>query len=63
MERYLVALKPIIPEGQYEQTKRTIEEFLSENGEGRKLHSLLHEFAQESDNWVSLTDFYVLCLI
>ena len=46
-------LKPVIPLVQFEQTKRTVEEFLKANGEGEKLQALLQEYANEKENWVS----------
>lgn len=54
LERYLAGLKAVIPVAQYEQTKRTVEEFLRANGEGEKLHALLQQYAKEKENWVSL---------
>jgi hypothetical protein len=52
LERYLSGLKPVIPVAQFEQTKRTVEEFLEPNGEGEKLHALLQEYANDTQNWV-----------
>lgn len=52
-QHYLDGLKPVIPQARFEQTKRTVEEFLKANGEGEKLQALLQEYANEKENWVS----------
>ncbi len=52
-EYYLAGLKPVIPVAQFEQTKRTVEEFLKPDGEGEKLDLLLRKYAEEKENWVS----------
>lgn len=54
--RYLSGLEPVIPAPQFEQTKRTAENFLNE-GEGERLQKLLTEYAAHSDNWI--TDFWL----
>ncbi|RWS09367.1 hypothetical protein B4U79_09786 [Dinothrombium tinctorium] len=53
LERYLASLQPVIPCAQYEQTKKTVEEFLKPDKEGEKLQKLLKQFAETSENWVS----------
>ncbi|CAG2111884.1 unnamed protein product [Medioppia subpectinata] len=52
LERYLCALKPVIPVAQFEQTKRTVDQFLEPNGEGERLQALLQQYAQQTDNWI-----------
>lgn len=53
--RYLDGLHAILPSAQYEQTKKTAEDFLdANNGDGHVLQQDLEAFAMESENWVSL---------
>lgn len=53
LERYLACLKPVIPVAQYEQTRKTVSEFLESGGEGETLQEALRQFAEERENWVS----------
>lgn len=43
----------MVPSAQYEQTKKTVDEFLKENGEGERLQKMLLELDQRKENWVS----------
>lgn len=52
LDRYLSALKPVIPVAQFEQTKRTVEHFVEPNGEGERLQAILQQYAHQTDNWV-----------
>ncbi|XP_054156142.1 choline O-acetyltransferase-like [Oppia nitens] len=63
LERYLSALKPVIPVAQYEQTRRTVDQFLEADGEGDRLQALLKQWADQTDNWITpiwLEDMYLL---
>jgi len=53
LERYLASLKPVVPVAQYEQTVRTVQEFLADGGEGHVLQEKLRQFAEQRENWVS----------
>lgn len=54
-ERYLSALEPIVKEDELKQSKRIVEEFLKEGGDGEKLQKSLERRACSTDNWVSAT--------
>ena len=50
---YLNVLKPITTTEQFEKAELLVHNFLSKGGEGDNLQNKLHDFAQETDNWVS----------
>lgn len=50
LERYYETLRPFGNAEELENARRTIDSF--ENGEGRKLQSLLEERAKEKRNWL-----------
>ena len=54
LQRYLDGLKAVIPSAQYEQTKKTVEEFAIRDGP--VLQQELIAFAAERENWVSRND-------
>jgi len=53
LEMYLNVLKPITTTEQFEKAELLVHNFLSKGGEGDNLQNKLHDFAQETDNWVS----------
>lgn len=61
LERYLKGLKPVLPSAQYQQTEKTVEDFLDESGggEGPGLQRELEEYASKIDNWVSFQSLSV----
>lgn len=58
LEKYLASLKVVLPSSQYEQTKKTVEEF--EKKDALKLQAKLEEYAKNSDNWVSIPFFPII---
>ncbi|XP_043487685.1 carnitine O-acetyltransferase-like isoform X2 [Polistes fuscatus] len=52
-ERYLKSVKPLLNENEYCNTKRIVEEFISENGCGSSLHKKLLKRYDSTDNWMS----------
>ncbi|KAL2750080.1 carnitine O-acetyltransferase-like isoform X1 [Vespula maculifrons] len=52
-ERYLTSVKPLLSENEYCNTKRIVEEFISENGPGPFLQSKLLERYHNTDNWMN----------
>jgi carnitine O-acetyltransferase len=53
MDKYLKAVKPLVDEEDYINTKKIVEEFRKPGGLGEKLHEKLLERARVTDNWVS----------
>ncbi|XP_046833806.1 carnitine O-acetyltransferase-like isoform X2 [Vespa crabro] len=51
-ERYLRSVKPLLNENEYCNTKRIVEEFISENGPGPLLQSKLLQKYDNTDNWL-----------
>ena len=49
MTRYLAAIKPLLPDFQYEQNEELVQEFL--RTDASKLNSLLKARATTHDNW------------
>ena len=54
LQRYLISVKPLMSNKEFQKTKDAVEEFGRENGVGQKLHEMLLEKAKHSDKWVSL---------
>ncbi|XP_015789561.1 choline O-acetyltransferase-like [Tetranychus urticae] len=52
LDRYLAHLKVVIPSSQYEQTRKTVDNFES-TGIADKLQKLLTELAEKSENWAN----------
>lgn len=53
MDKYLQAVKPLVDEDDYNNTKAIVDEFRKSGGVGEKLHEKLLEKAKITDNWVS----------
>ncbi|KAL2731393.1 carnitine O-acetyltransferase-like isoform X1 [Vespula squamosa] len=56
-ERYLRSVEPLLNENEYCNTKRIVEEFISEKGPGPLLHSKLLQIYDKTDNW--LNDWWI----
>lgn len=52
LERYLVSVRPILSDREYEETKRCVKEFGRPGGVGEDLHRRLEERAEKMDNWL-----------
>lgn len=53
MADYIRALEPIVTPEQLQHTKKLVEEFVSPNGLGPKLHQYLLEKREAEENWAS----------
>ncbi|KAI8914641.1 acyltransferase ChoActase/COT/CPT [Gorgonomyces haynaldii] len=49
-QKYLASCKPLLTEQEFEQTKQTVEQFLSEEGFGQELQKRLLEYDQKQPN-------------
>ena len=52
MDKYLLAIKPLVDEEDYEYTKDLVKDFLKQNGDGEVLHNKLLQRAKTEKNWV-----------
>ena len=52
MDKYLLAIKPLVDEEDYEYTKDLVKDFLKPNGDGEVLHNKLLQRAKTEKNWV-----------
>ncbi|XP_074647611.1 choline O-acetyltransferase-like [Tubulanus polymorphus] len=62
LDKYLQVLQPVLSEEEYERTKKIVDEFGREGGEGEILQEQLKKFAETKDNWVVdwwLKDMYL----
>ncbi|XP_031553075.1 carnitine O-acetyltransferase-like [Actinia tenebrosa] len=53
MDKYLQAVKPLVDEDDYKNTKTLVEEFRKPGGVGEKLQERLLERAKFTDNWLA----------
>ncbi len=53
LERYLLCVKAIVPEGQFERTQALVNEFGRRGGLGERLQAKLVMRAEKEENWVS----------
>ena len=53
MDKYLNAIRPLVNDDQFEQTRKLVEEFRKPGGIGEKLQEKLVERSKTEDNWVS----------
>ena len=56
--KYLTAIKPLLNEAEYENSKRCADEFGKAGGVGETLQQLLIERSKSTDNWVNF-DIYL----
>ena len=55
MEKYLLAIKPLVDEEDFDYTKDLVEDFLKPGGDGEVLHNKLLQRAKMEKNWVRLS--------
>ncbi|XP_067826078.1 carnitine O-acetyltransferase isoform X3 [Heptranchias perlo] len=53
LDRYLLALKPIVSQEELEGTKQIVEEFAKQGGVGQRLQASLERRARKTENWLS----------
>ena len=53
LERYLLCVKAIVPEGHFDRTQVLVNEFGKRGGIGERLQSELRKFAEKEENWVN----------
>lgn len=53
LEKYLLSVRPLLNEEEYQQTEKIVQEFGAPGGLGEKLHFLLEEKARNCENWLS----------
>jgi len=53
LNKYLLCIRPIVSNDQYEKTRQLVEEFQTPGGTGELLQKRLLEYAETTDNWVS----------
>ncbi|XP_029467899.1 carnitine O-acetyltransferase isoform X2 [Rhinatrema bivittatum] len=53
LERYLLALQPIVSQEEWNHTKKVVDEFWSPGGVGERLQKGLERRAKKTDNWLS----------
>ena len=53
LERYLLCLKAIVPEGQFDRSKAIVNEFGKHGGVGERLQEKLKILAENEENWVT----------
>nr|CAD7586456.1 unnamed protein product [Timema genevievae] len=51
MERYLAAVRPLVPESQYERTRSLVKNFSGPSGPGPRLQEKLLQRREQQDNW------------
>lgn len=52
MNKYLLAIKHLLSESDYENTKKLVEEFSKNDGLGQQLQRFLVERSKSTENWV-----------
>lgn len=52
MDKYLLAIKPLVDEEDFEYTKDLVKDFLKPNGDGEVLHNKVLQKAKTEKNWV-----------
>ena len=57
LEKYLTAVKPLLNDKEFENTKKIVEKFLKPGELGEKLQKLLYERSKQTNNWVCLIIF------
>lgn len=53
MDKYLNAIRPLVNDDQFEQTRKLVEEFKKPGGIGEKLQEKLVERSKTEDNWLA----------
>ncbi len=52
MNKYLLAIKHLLNENDYENTKKLVNEFIKNDGLGQQLQRFLIERSKTTENWV-----------
>jgi hypothetical protein len=52
LQKYLAAVKPLLNDNEYENTKTIVDKFLEPGEVGEKLQKLLYERSKKTNNWV-----------
>jgi hypothetical protein len=52
LEKYLVAVRPLLNENEFENTNKIVHKFMKPGGIGERLQQLLYERSKNTDNWV-----------
>ena len=52
LEKYLLCIKAIVPEPQFDRTQSIVREFGKTGGLGEKLQKELEKYAEREENWV-----------
>lgn len=60
IDKFLKAVKPLIDEKDFENTKQIAGDFAKKGGVGEKLQKLLEDRAKTTDNWVSFISIYLI---
>lgn len=55
INKYLTAVRPLLNENEFENTKKIANNFVQSGGIGEKLQRMLYERASKYDNWVCVT--------
>lgn len=63
LKKYLSSLEPVLSKSQFEQTQKSVSNFLKEDGEGNNLQQLLKHFSNSRENWVNIDLLSYLHLI
>jgi len=63
LNKYLLCIRPIVSNDQYERTRQLVEEFQTPGGSGELLQKRLLEYAETTDNWVSDIANSPLCFL
>lgn len=50
--KYLTAVRPLLNDAEFDQTKKIVADFSKKGGLGQKLQDLLIDKANRTDNWV-----------
>lgn len=53
MDKYLLAIKPLVDEEDFEYTKDLVKDFLKPNGDGEVLHNKVLQKAKTEKNWLA----------
>lgn len=52
LDKYLLCVKPLVSDIQFEKTKKIVEKFGQPGGVGEKLQNQLQKYATTQENWV-----------
>lgn len=52
LDKYLAAVKPLLNENEFENTKKIVDKFSQPGDAGEQLQKLLYERSKQTNNWV-----------